>query len=423
MFSRKTTFITAVLEAALAVAAGLGVILVPLTILWAVENNASIDWMAAYRASADIWLAAHGVQIMVPAGSIAGIQTPDFALSLIPLGLSALIFSTAYRMGKRLAATTSLWPGWIGALGVYGVMSLVITTSAHHKLAYPLETQGIYQPVIVYGLVLVGSSLFAKPIDLGASNLPEANERLVVRAWLAKRIDGVHWAVRAIWLPALRAGTAVVVALIGASALIVAVSLGANWIQVIRLYEGMQLSLFGGVLLTVGQIALMPNIVIYGADWLTGAGFYIGSGSWVSPLASQLGPLPSLPVLAALPTGAMSFGLVAVAVPIVSAFLATLGIRKYADQIRFEFASALSAAMTLGIGIGIVSALEVLVLNLLAGGSAGPGRLQEVGGNPWLVAGALFVETAVVATLAAFYSAKPEGADYEVIARAQQPRV
>ena len=421
MFSRKTTFITAVLEAALAVAAGLGVILVPLTILWAVENNATIDWMAAYRASADIWLAAHGVQIMVPAGSIAGIQTPDFVLSLIPLGLSALIFSTAYRMGKRLAATTSLWPGWIGALGVYGAMSLVITSSAHHKLAYPIETQGSYQPVIMYGLVLVASSLFAKPIDLGAANLPEANERLVVRAWLAKRIDGVHWAVRAIWLPALRAGTAVVVTLIGASSLIVAVSLGANWIQVIRLYEGMQLSLFGGILLTVAQIALMPNIVIYGADWLTGAGFYIGSGSWVSPLASQLGPLPSLPVLAALPSGVMSFGLVAIAVPIVAAFLATLGIRKYADQIRFEFASVFSAAATLGIGIGAVSAVEALVLNLLASGAAGPGRLQEVGGNPWIVAGVLFLETAAVATLAAFYSAKPEGADYEVIARAQRP--
>jgi hypothetical protein len=118
----------------------------------------------------------------------------------------------------------------------------------------------------------------------------------------------------------------------------------------------------------------------------------------------------------------MSFGLVAIAVPIVAAFLATLGIRKYADQIRFEFASAFSAAMTLGIGIGVVSAVEVLVLNLLASGAAGPGRLQEVGGNPWIVAGVLFVETAVVATLAAFYSAKPEGADYEVIARAQQPR-
>jgi hypothetical protein len=422
VFSRKTTFITAVLEAALAVAAGLGVILVPLTILWAVENNATIDWMAAYRASADIWLAAHGVQIMVPAGTIVGIQTPDFVLSLIPLGLSALIFSSAYRMGKRIAATTSLWPGWVGALGVYGAMSLVITTSAHHKLAYPIETQGIYQPVIVYGLVLVASSLFAKPIDLGASNLPEAQERLLVRTWLAKRIDGVHWAVRAIWLQALRAGTAVVFTLTAASALIVAVSLGANWIQVIRLYEGMQLSLFGGILLTVGQIALMPNIVIYGADWLTGAGFYIGSGSWVSPIASQLGPLPSLPVLAALPSGVMSFGLVAIAVPIVAAFLATLGIRKYADEIRFEFASALSAAMTLGIGIGVVAAVEVLVLNLLASGAAGPGRLQEVGGNPWIVAGVLFVETAVVATLAAFYSAKPEGADDEVIARAQQPR-
>jgi hypothetical protein len=46
-------------------------------------------------------------------------------------------------------------------------------------------------------------------------------------------------------------------------------------------------------------------------------------------------------------------------------------------------------------------------LALVASGSAGPGRLSEVGVNPWLIAIVSFVEVAVVSTLAAFYSAKP----------------
>jgi hypothetical protein len=421
VFSRKAIFVTAALEAALAVAVGLGILLVPFTILWLTENNASVDFMAAYRAAADTWLAAHGVHIIVPAQKIAGIAAPDFVLSIIPLGLGAIVFGTAYRVGRRLAATQQLWPGWAGAFAVYLGFSLLITTTAKSDLAFPVVAQGTYQPAVLWTLVTMASSLFARPIDLGVAHLPEAPERILVRARLFKFVDGLGWWYRAVSTPAYRAGTAVVASLLGFSGLVIALSLAFNWIEVIRLYEGMQLTLLGGILLTVGQIALLPNFVVLGADWFTGVGFSIGTGSLVSPLGSQLGPMPAFPIFAALPAGTLSFGMIAIAVPVVAAFLATLRVREHAEAMRFEFASAFNAALSLGLGIGVVAGLEMVVLNLVAGGAIGPGRFADFGGNPWLTGLVVFLETAVVSTLAAFYSAKPEAPDAHLIDRVRQP--
>lgn len=422
MFSKQATFVTALLESALAVAIGMGILLVPMSILWLAENDASIDWMVAYRNAADFWLAAHGVHIFVPAGKIAGIATPDFMISLVPLGLSAIIAYVAYRLGKRIAATPVMWPGWVASIGAYFGFSLLITTSAHTEVAFPVEAQGVFQPALLFGLVLIASSLFAEPMDLGVANLPEAAERVQVRDWARRRAANLNWVVAAVWRPALIAGTAVTAGLLALSALSIGLLLAFNWIDVIRLYEGLQLTLLGGIMVTLGQIGLLPNLVVYGADWFTGAGFVLGHGSLVSPLGSQLGPLPSMPVLAALPPGQLTFGMVALVVPVVLAFVCTLGVRKYADLIRFEFASATSAAISLGLSIGVVAAIEMALLNLIASGGIGPGRFQDVGGNWWLVGGVVFVEVAVMATLAAFFSAKPEAPDQEIIQRARQPR-
>ncbi|MFM5903700.1 MAG: DUF6350 family protein, partial [Microbacteriaceae bacterium] len=97
-------------------------------------------------------------------------------------------------------------------------------------------------------------------------------------------------------------------------------------------------------------------------------------------------------------------------VPVLLALLATLMIRSHTASIRFHFASPLSAALSLGLGIGLVASVEFAFLALLASGSIGPGRLQTFGVNPWLAAAVLFAEVAPVAFLAAFYSAKPEKA-------------
>jgi hypothetical protein len=53
----------------------------------------------------------------------------------------------------------------------------------------------------------------------------------------------------------------------------------------------------------------------------------------------------------------------------------------------------------------------------LASGSLGPGRMSLVGSNPWIVAGVTFIEVSIASVLAAFFSARPDGADTELIKR------
>jgi len=419
VFSRRTTFFTTLLEAALAVAVSLGVLLVPLTVLWVAENNSTVDWMAAYRASADIWLAAHGVPIAITEQPIAGVSAPAFVLQILPLGFTAVIVGLAFRMGQRLATSAVLWPGWLGGIGVYGTASLLLTTSSKHALASADANLGVFLPPVLFGTVLVLSSLLSKPADLGVTNLPVARERARFQSWMRERWESLGWWANVVAPPALRAGTAVVVMLLGFAALSLALVLGFNWIEVIRLYESMQLTLLGGVLLTVGQLAFLPNFVVFAADWFTGVGFAIGSGSSVSPLGTNLGPLPSLPIFAALPAGHLSVGIIAVLVPVISAIVATLSVKNHAADLRFEFAHPLSAALSLGIPVALVAALEFLIINVLARGALGPGRLAEVGGNPLSNAAALFAEVALVATIAAFYSASPDAPDGHLIERAK----
>jgi len=419
VFSRRTTFITAALETALAVAVGLGILLVPLTLLWAVENNSTVDWSAAYRTAADVWLAAHGVHISVPAQTIAGVAVGDFSISMIPLGLTALLVGLAYRVGQRLATSVSLWPGWLAIAFVYGGFSLLISTTAKSPLALPDPVAGPFLPAIVFTSVAMLSSVFAKPADLGVAHPQLAPERALIRGWLAKRWDGLGWWAHVVMPPALRAGTAIIVILIGVSAVTISLDLAFNWIEVIRLYEGMQLTLLGGILLTVGQILFLPNFVLFGADWFTGAGFSIGTGSLVSPLGSQLGPLPALPVFAAIPAGQLGFGMAAIAVPVVAAIFATLRIRSHAAEMRFEFASPITAALSLGLPVGLVAAIEMLLLNALTRGAIGPGRFVEVGGNPLTTAAAVFAEVALVSTIAAFYTASPDAPDAHLVERAK----
>jgi hypothetical protein len=105
----------------------------------------------------------------------------------------------------------------------------------------------------------------------------------------------------------------------------------------------------------------------------------------------------------------------AVIVPLVAAFVATLAIKNHADAIRFEFASAWSAAISLGLAIALVAAVEMGLLAALASGAIGPGRLQTFGVNPLLVAAVVFVETAVVSIFAAFFSARPDEADHPLL--------
>jgi hypothetical protein len=263
-------------------------------------------------------------------------------------------------------------------------------------------------PTLVFFVFQFLGSVFGRPdVLFDGDVLDQAPERDRIRKALNNLRLRMHWSIRSLVGPALRAGTAITAMLLMVSSFTIAVLIALNWIEITRLYESVQVSVLGAIVLTAGQLAILPNIIIYGAAWLTGVGFSIGTGSLISPLGSQVGPLPAVPLLGALPVGKLEFGMIAIGVVLLAAFIATLMIRRSADEIRFEFATAWSAAISLGASIALVASAQLGLLGLIASGGAGPGRLSEIGVNPWILMLVSFVEVFVVATLAAFFSARP----------------
>lgn len=389
-------------------AVSLGVVLVPLSLVWLLENNPDVDWLVAFRAAADFWLLSHGTGLVVPEGEILGLLVPAFVVTLVPLGMTIWLARSFYNAGKRFLAARSLWPGWLGGSLVYGVAALGISTAAYDSAIYPVAWQGVFFPTILFLTFQILGSVFGQPDEIFEGDvLDQSPERDRIRGALNSLRLKLHWSIRSIMGPAFRAGTAITVMLLAVSAFTLAVLIAISWIDITRLYESVQVSILGAVVLTIGQLALIPNLVIFGAAWFTGVGFSIGAGSLISPLGSQVGPLPTIPVLGALPVGQLEFGMISIVVVLLAAFIATLAIRKSADEIRFEFATAWTAAISLGLSIALVTSLQMALLATIASGSAGPGRLVQVGVSPWLLALVVFVEVGVVATLAAFYSARP----------------
>jgi len=413
--NRRQIFLLAAFEAVLVAAIGVGILLVPMSVIWLVENDPTIDWFVAYRASADIWMLAQGADLVVAPGAIGGTQIPGFIITILPLGLTALLAYLSFRLGRRLAPAPELWPGWLGATLTYGAIALGLSTSAFNKAVYPVTWQGTFLPTIFFFVFLAIGSLTGKLRSGRLIQDQPSREREAIGAWLETRWNNLGWGIRAVAEPALRAGTSVVAMLTGISSLAIAAMLATNWITVTRLYESLHSSVLGGSTITVGELALLPNLVIYGAAWFTGLGFSIGSGSSISPLGSAVGPMPGIPFFGAIPVGVVGLGFAVIAVPLIAAFIATLAIKKHADQIRFEFASAWSAAISLGLAIGVVAALEMGLLGAIASGAVGPGRLQTVGVNPLILAGVVFVETSVISILAAFFSARPDEADHPLL--------
>ena len=137
----------------------------------------------------------------------------------------------------------------------------------------------------------------------------------------------------------------------------------------------------------------------------------------VSPLAVELGPLPPIPMLSALPIGTSPYMVTVILVPVLASFFATLLVKSHTADLRFKYASATTSAIALGIGVGFVAAAELAILADFASGSIGPRRMSEIGVNPLFIFVVSFIEVTLASILAAFFSARPEGVDTELLAK------
>ncbi|MGN6742265.1 MAG: cell division protein PerM [Amnibacterium sp.] len=348
--ARWTAPLVGAVDAAVAVALPFGVLVLAALVAWA-GLGAAAPWTVFLAGAADVWFLGHGVDVTVPA-------SPAFPVTIALLGPALGTLLLGVRAGRRAVATAL--PGPAAAAGVLVVLLASALLLLLAKGA-PAPVQALVLPALVYGAGLTAGLrpgrglLRAGPLAAG-----------------------------------LRGGAGAAAVVLAAAALAVVVLLATHLPAVVGLYESSSAGIAGGLALTVLQVALLPTVVVWAGAWLTGAGFALGAGSSVGPLGTAVGPLPSLPLLGALPQGVGPFGLAAILVPVLAGVGFGVALRLRADGPVGAGASALAAAVA-----GAVAGLLLGALSLAASGAIGPGRLATVGPDALQVAWRAAVEVGV----------------------------
>lgn len=293
------------------------------------------------------WLAGHGVPV-----DIIGVH-----IGLIPLGLTCL----SVLLGEETCR--------------YGTRAMWHQTDRNPSRRQIGEAVAIHTSVELVAAVLMAAAI-------GASQWPA----VVIGSLLVGLCAGLIGAVRgarvhplaryAAWVRGLvrAVGSTVAICLSGGAA-VVAVALIVNSPRVVTLHQGIGADGWGGVSLILLQLAWLPTVSIWGTSWTLGAGFGVGTGTYVSPLGTHLGVVPAIPMLGALPgNGPLSPAQCAwFAVPVAAAITGGLIVTRSVPDAGFEIGAGLGALT------GLASGVVVGILGLLARGSLGDNRLAEVG--------------------------------------------
>ena len=336
----------AAIVAARTVGLGLLLVVVPVLLLWWADDRSGAAFNDALRTAGQLWLVAHG----------AGLRVPGGAVGLTPLALLALPLVLMVRAGARLARQRRA----ASLVDVGRLMAAVaLPYSGLAVLVATLADTGDVRPALLSSAT--GALLLALA-GVGAGSLRHA--RLWRAAWLV--LPG--WARRLAGPAALASAV-----LAGAGALLAGASLAVHLPQAADLAAASAPGPLAGAGLLLAGLALVPNAVVWAVAWLAGPGFAVGVGTWVAPFGHELGAVPAVPLLAALPGSAAPgwLGALALGVPVLAGVLAGRALAR-ADR------SWVPAGVD-GIAAGGLCGVLWMLTAAVSAGSVGGQRLAEVG--------------------------------------------
>lgn len=356
-----------------AVGAGLVATALPVLLVWMADARSGSSAGEALRMAGQVWLVAHGVDLRLPGG----------VLGLAPLGLLLLPLALLLRAGGHTARecrVTRLPQAMrlAAAIGVpYGVLTAVVAGLARSDSVQPVSWQALALGVLVGGLGGLAGAL--RGAGLWRAVLPALPDRLA-----------------GLVISCAAAGAV----LLGTSALLTGVALAAHLGRARELSQAADAGLVGGFALLLLGLSLIPNAVVWAAAWLTGPGFAVGTATAVGPFGHELGAVPGVPLLAALPGPVpTSVGLLVLLVPLAAGALAgRLVVRRLPSG--SVLTTAREAALV-GPALGAVAALACWA----SSGPLGGDRLVEVGPSPWRVGLVLALEIGLAAAASAALSA------------------
>ncbi len=363
-----TRSLTAAGIAAAVRSAGLGILAVMVVVLvaWASAADSGADATDAVATALMAWLVGHHAHLAVPGGELA----------LVPLGLTALPIALLHAATLRAGRAA-------GIRGKTAVLALASSTTATYAvlatfvalLARTGEVQAL--PVSAF----VGAA--------GVAALGSGTGAIRATGTWSGVSRRLHPLVRA----ALPAATGALAVLLAGGALVTGAALAVHRDRAALLVDGLGAGLGGGVLLGVLCLLYVPTAAFWGTAYVVGPGFAVGAGTTVSPFGVDLGGVPAVPLLAALPQEpGPGWAPLVLLVPMGAGVLAGVLAHRSGAVADDGWRPLAEVSAVAG---GLVAA-AVAVLALLASGPGGPGRLAETGPDWWAVAPVAGLEVAVV---------------------------
>lgn len=350
--------------------------------VWATKGFGDMEFSSVAAMSAHLWLLIHGVPLDLAAafGASAGTMT------LVPLGLSILPLLLCYRSGRRLARASYEGEFLIPVLS--GSVTYALISSAMYGWAspHPQPLQALNAALVPLGIVVAGLMWggYREARSLSRMVGVDTAEQISQMSQYSRWAGSYAWAV-------VRAAVVAFVALVGLGAVLLGIGILAGWSQIVATYQELHAGAVGDTAVTLLQLGFLPNLVIYAIAWSTGAGFSFGAGTSVGLTSSDVGTLPMLPILGAVPESMGTFGLVGLLVPLGAGAIAGWWFLREGEdhldewvalKVPFRPLSALISAVVLGVMTGILTSFGALWLGWISYGSLGIGRFTEVGAEP-----------------------------------------
>lgn len=385
MNARLNAFAT-VLDVVVLVGLGLGLLFAPLTFVWAFDDGFATDLLISWAIAVDGWMLGHGVPLTLTldpslAQSLSlGESSSSFVVDIALLGLGLITLLWGYRIGRR--SGTRIYPvsTWFVAVGTLVALSFVMV----FFLPQHMVTMELMDALVRPALFLAAG--------------------LALATWVGSRAPGgrvlegvLPETVLAVMRTGVKTAGASVLGLVALASLAIAGLIVWSFGTMIVLYESLQPGVWGIITLSIAQLALLPTAIVWGALWMVGPGFALGTGALVSPLGTTVQAVPALPLLGIIPSTPPMGAIMIVAVPLAVSFIAgvaattmllgsnpgnlwrNVGDTEFHHQPLVQILAASAVAGALGSFGGFV-------LASMTSGSAGPGRFQNVGADPAQVA-------------------------------------
>jgi hypothetical protein len=352
----------AVPAAAWALMAGLVTVAVPVLVAWAADSRSGSGAAAALAAVGQVWLAAHGASMGLGAAG---------EYDLLPLGLTAVPAVLLVRAGRHAAllhhvTSVKVAARLVGGIALsYGTVAAIVSALSKTDGVQPAPVQSLLGALAL----AVGASGFGV---LRAAELPPG------------LLDRVPERVRL----AVRAGAVALAGILLIGGLLAAGSLLSHGGAAANLAGSAVPGLLGGVVLLLVCLAYAPLALVWGACWVVGPGFTVGTDTQFGPFGTTPGPAPSLPLLAALPGGSAPVWLAVLVV------LLPVGLGVLAGEVVHRRGGGwVEAALA-----GPVAGFGLALLAVAASGPVGGDRLALVGPVFWQVGPVFAMSVALGAT-------------------------